>query len=546
MTDWFQTLMSGFARAVQSAGANQRQQEQQAQEASSSGESMFGLAGVAAALGNVAANASSTNTEQLRPETIGGRFNDEVRDTAFIVLTPVGAGFVARLVPGIVYALVNGQSVVVGWTQPSYSPNVPLIYWTGTTYAFVPTMLNIPSSATQVQQQQIAAMNQIGLVCRALFRTGPAANPITVNLFNNAATSGHYYVDLVFALVGGTWQQTPTPTPVVRQPVLGFGRRLNRTSSLGNIYHEYDTAMKVNVQWPMIGIALQNSWVAPATVINGAMVAFQPEPKHAGMLLQPNFVAGLFEDRNLLSPELLAFPGYARAASALFTAPNGVPLHLDYDGLVPAGTVQNPLVLVNRIAVPAAVAVTPAQPSTLIISRILRPINGPWLGGAFDGTFPIGGGTLAPTLTPTLLPTTVFANAGQPSTPPIAGQTTLTANSDHYLGVTNAGALTPIVVQPIGALAPMPPQGVVWISMTTTNATGVTASVQLLPNVIPGSTAPWIESFAIPLAALQPGEMNRVIVAITQPAIGQWSVQVTLNEVAAGAVMITPTQTQIA
>ena len=69
MSDWLQTLMSGFDRAVQNAGANQRPQEQQAQETVTAGQSLSGIAGVAAALGSVAANAGSTNTQDLRPET---------------------------------------------------------------------------------------------------------------------------------------------------------------------------------------------------------------------------------------------------------------------------------------------------------------------------------------------------------------------------------------------------------------------------------------------------------------------------------------------
>jgi hypothetical protein len=65
MTDWFRTLMSGFGRVVQSTGANQSRQEQQAEDASRSGRSMSGSGGVAAALGSVAANLSSNNTELL-------------------------------------------------------------------------------------------------------------------------------------------------------------------------------------------------------------------------------------------------------------------------------------------------------------------------------------------------------------------------------------------------------------------------------------------------------------------------------------------------
>ncbi|HLT40927.1 MAG TPA: hypothetical protein VK034_31835, partial [Enhygromyxa sp.] len=65
MTDWFKSLLSGFGRAVQFSGANQNRQEQRAEQAMRGGRSNSGLTGVAAALGNVAANASSNNTEQL-------------------------------------------------------------------------------------------------------------------------------------------------------------------------------------------------------------------------------------------------------------------------------------------------------------------------------------------------------------------------------------------------------------------------------------------------------------------------------------------------
>lgn len=73
MTDWFKTLMSSFERAVQNSGANQRPQEQQAHEAAREGRSVSGFAGVAAALGHVAANASSTNNERLREFPFKGR-----------------------------------------------------------------------------------------------------------------------------------------------------------------------------------------------------------------------------------------------------------------------------------------------------------------------------------------------------------------------------------------------------------------------------------------------------------------------------------------
>jgi hypothetical protein len=551
MTDWFQTLMSGFGRVVQSTGANQSQQEQQAEDASRSGQSMSGFGGVAAALGNVAANLSSNNTEQLRPMTISGPFNEAaVPDTAFVVLqagvhTPIGAttgvpAIVARLVPGRVYETNVGERF---WADANnrYSNNVAVVYWTGTAYDFLPTIAAIPTTVTAAQRQQLVTMNQVATACRGLFRDGTA---VATHLRNNATTSGHYYVDLVFTLQSGTWRPTPNPNaPITRQRLFQPGRRLNATSSVGNIYEQWDTALKVTMQWPTNAGVRLNSWVAnPAgavTVSSDTVTAFEPGDAGSGMVLQGgNFVAGLFADRNdLLTPELVAFPGFTRAASRLFTDMVNTPLHLDYDGAAP--TPAPPASLVNRIAVPPAVAIDPTQAATLILSRTIRPIDRPW--APQGGTFPVGGGTL----TVQLPRTTVYADGVRATTWTNPAPTVLQPNSDHYLTVTTNGVVN-WIVQAAGSTAPSPGAGVVLVSQTTTDANGVTASALLLPTTMPVLTGTWIESFAINIGNLRRGEMNRVTVTITQPALGQWQVQVTLNENAAPAVPITPTQIEIA
>lgn len=69
MADWFESLLKGFDRAIQSTGSNTQREEQQAQQAASSDgfdPALFaGASGVANALGRTASNAGSISTQRM-------------------------------------------------------------------------------------------------------------------------------------------------------------------------------------------------------------------------------------------------------------------------------------------------------------------------------------------------------------------------------------------------------------------------------------------------------------------------------------------------
>lgn len=330
---------------------------------------------------------------------------DELADTAFVVLSsvtiPDGGGgggtrpaIVARLVPGKVF----GDSGETAWSanaaqQRSYQANVKCVFWhpDEADYYFLPETRALEASTPAALRALVADMNEVAHACRALFNNGTSF--VLSQLRQNAATSGHFFVDFLFSDATGLWQVVTTmpPPAVARQPLLPtLPKRMNGQSELANIYHQYDTGLRAVATLPAANSALLPTGGTTVTTV----AALQPITGTRSVMLLD--AAGVFVATQLIDDndaiDALAFPGYTYTAATpprLFSSLGGAPLIADLRAMGPTafGNPPTPVATVNFGAVPAARAITAAAANTLVVARLMRPLQA----GAGGALTPIAG-----------------------------------------------------------------------------------------------------------------------------------------------------------
>jgi hypothetical protein len=347
------------------------------------------------------------------------RLSDETPDTALVVFSsvaiPDGSGgtrlaIVARLVPGRVFS----DSGELAWSalpaqQSAYQANLKCVFWhpDENDYYLLPSTSALDDSTPDALRSLVADMNEVAQICRALFANGTSF--VRTQLRGNAATSGHFFVDFLFTDAGGVWQAVPTPPPAVaRQPLLPtVSKRMNGQSALANIYHPYDTGLRVTAALPAA-----NSQILPTggTTVT-TVAALQPlAGTQSAMLLDG---AGAFVATQLLDGndaiDVLAFPGYTYTGAnppRVYASLGGARLMVDLRAMGPTtfGTPPAPLTTVNFGAVPPAQAINAAAAHTLVVARFMRGMQAgtggaltPIAGQSWIEAFavPLAAGTLA-------------------------------------------------------------------------------------------------------------------------------------------------------